>query len=178
MWLGWLPPSHIRRWERVALTSVVAMVIQQPFPCHLHGNLGGPSVLRPLLLKEGALGRGWLIRCLRVKSGKPAIRVPSFPQAPPYSSGSENESGMWGSCFGVLGTALSSRVREAALPIPSGDSPGNARPLLPLPHQVPQLLSRTARYLTEGGKRDSLNLSKAGHHTDPWHMAGWLSAAP
>lgn len=56
--LGWLPPSHIKRWERVVLTSIVAVAIQQPFPCCLHGNLGGPSVLRPLLLKRGSLREG------------------------------------------------------------------------------------------------------------------------
>lgn len=39
MWLGWLPP-HIKQRERVVLTSTVAMTMQQPFPCHLHGNLG------------------------------------------------------------------------------------------------------------------------------------------
>ena len=83
------------------LTSIVAMAIQQPFPCHLHGNLrGGPSVLRPLLLKEGPLGRGWLIRCLREKSGRQGFEYPSLTGPLPIPQ-AENEAGMWGSCFGV-----------------------------------------------------------------------------
>lgn len=51
-------PPHIKQWERVVLTSIVAMATQQPFPCRLHGNPGGPSVLRPLLLKKGSLREG------------------------------------------------------------------------------------------------------------------------
>lgn len=79
---------------------------------------------------------------------------------------------------GGLGKALPSRVREAVLPFPPGDSPGNDHPPPPTPHQVPQHLSRTVRNLAEGGERDSPTLSKAGHHPAPGDVAGWLSAAP
>lgn len=74
---------------------------------------------------------------------------------------------LWG-----LGTALPSRVKEAALLLPPGDSPVNA------PHRVPRLLSRTAGKLAEGSKRDSPTLSKAEHHPVPGYVTGWLAAAP
>lgn len=86
---GWggCPPSHIERWERV-LTSIVAMVIKQPFPCHLHGNLGVHLYFdSPPPSKRGSLREGPANKVSEREGSDSNI----FFWVPSHSSGPENK---------------------------------------------------------------------------------------